>query len=68
MLDNLNIVQVFYDINERAYICLAHIINKNDFSTSKKELFRFTREEIKQYGSFELTDSFYNSCPKTVHF
>lgn len=61
MLDNLNIVQVFYDINERAYICLAHVINKNDFSTAQKELFRFTREEIKQYGSFELIDSFYNN-------
>ncbi|TRX32063.1 hypothetical protein FNW52_17860 [Flavobacterium sp. ZT3R18] len=61
MLDNLNIVQVFYDINERAYICLAHSINKNDFNTTQKELFRFTREEIKQYGSFELIDSFHNS-------
>jgi hypothetical protein len=64
MLDNLNIVQVFYDINERAYICLAHIINKNDFSTTKKELFRFTPKEIKQYGSFELADSFYNNIQK----
>lgn len=65
MLDNLNIVQVFYDINERAYICLAHIINKNDFSTTKKELFRFTHEEIKQYGNFELADSFYNIVQKS---
>jgi hypothetical protein len=64
MLDNLNIIQVFYDMNERAYICLAHIINKNDFSTTKKELFRFTPEEIKQYGSFELADSFYNNLQK----
>ncbi|WP_281322972.1 hypothetical protein [Flavobacterium aestivum] len=61
MLDNLNIIQVFYDINERAYICLAHCINKNDLNTTQKELFRFTREEIKQYGNFDLSESFFKS-------
>ena len=52
----IRIIEMYYDIHEKSYICIANSISKNDFKVEKKELFRLTREEIKQYGSFSLAN------------
>lgn len=58
MNDALQIVEIYFDIKEKSYICQANSIS-NDFKVSIKELFRLTKEEIKNYGSFSLQDLFY---------
>jgi len=60
--NQIRIIEMFYDINEKSYICLANSISADDFVLEKKELFRFTREEIKEYGGFSLSETFYQNA------
>ena len=60
--NQIRIIEMFYDINEKSYICLANSISADDFVLEKKELFRFTREEIKKYGGFSLSETFYQNA------
>ncbi|HAT80707.1 MAG TPA: hypothetical protein DCS17_04720, partial [Flavobacterium sp.] len=62
----IRIIEVYYDMNQKAYICNANSINKNDFKQENKELFRLTRDEIKQYGSFSLNDICYEKNDKKI--
>ncbi|MFC6877303.1 hypothetical protein [Flavobacterium myungsuense] len=52
----IRIIEMYYDVIEKSYICMANSISKIDFKEEKKELFRLTRDEIKQYGSFSLSN------------
>lgn len=61
---NIQLVDMFYNINEKAYVCSAYIIDFDNSKTSKKELFRLSREEIKQYGNFSLSQNFYSNATK----
>ena len=56
--DKINIVEVFYDLNDKAIICRANTID-SDFKTSKKELFRIKKEEVAELGSFSLQQIYY---------
>ena len=56
--NNVQIVEIFYDIKEKSFVCQTNIISE-DFKTSKKELFRFTKEEMREYGSFALEKLFF---------
>jgi hypothetical protein len=47
---------MYYNISEKAYICIANSIHKNDFKLENSVLFKLTRDELKQYGSFSLND------------
>lgn len=65
--DNMiRIIEMYYDINEKSYICNANSISKNDFKVENKELFRLTRDEIKQYGSFSLANTSYDKSDKKL--
>lgn len=59
--NNIVIVETFFDLNRKAYICEANIIS-NDFKISKKELFSFSKEDIKDFGTFSLQDKFYSKA------
>ena len=61
---DIQFVDMFYNINEKAYICSAYIVDFNNSKTSKKELFRLSREEIKQYGNFFMNQTFYSQDTK----
>ena len=37
--NRIQIIEMFYDINEKSYICMANSIRANDFILEKKELF-----------------------------
>ncbi|HLF52466.1 hypothetical protein [Flavobacterium sp.] len=56
--NEVQIIEIYYDLNEKTYICQANIITE-DFKTSKKELFRLTKEEVKKIGTFSLEQKFY---------
>lgn len=56
--NEVQIIEIYYDLNEKTYICQANSITE-DFITSKKELFRLTKEEIKKIGMFSLEKKFY---------
>ncbi len=52
----IRIIEMFYDTNEKAYFCMANSVSKSDFKPESKELFKLTRDELKQYGSFSLNN------------
>ena len=54
----LQIVEMYYDLKQKTFICQTNSIS-SDFKVSKKELFRLTNEEIKNYGNFSLQELFY---------
>jgi hypothetical protein len=56
--NNINIVEIYYDLNEKSYICVDNIISPN-FEISKKELFRFKKEDIAELGSFAIQQKFF---------
>ncbi|NDP26248.1 MAG: hypothetical protein GZ087_02300, partial [Flavobacterium sp.] len=56
--NEVQIVEIFYNIKEKAFVCQTNIISE-EFKTSKKELFRFTRDEMRKYGSFSLDYLFF---------
>ena len=62
----IQIIELFYDINEKAYVCEANSIRSNDFVVEKNELFRLTRDMLKQYGSFSITNLSYDISDKRV--
>jgi len=65
--NKIRIIEMYYDINEKSYICMANSIRANDFLLEKKELFRFTRDEVKEYGGLSLSETNYqNSNMKSL--
>lgn len=59
MENNLHFVEIYYDLNEKMYVCLDNILSES-FQVSKKELFRFSKEEFKDFGVFNLQNKFYS--------
>ena len=60
--NKIRIIEMFYDINEKSYICMANSVNVKDFSAEKKELFRFSRDELKELGGLSLNDTYYDNA------
>lgn len=60
--NKIRIIEMYYDIKEKAYICMANSVSVNDFSAEKKELFRFTRDEIKELGGISLSETYYQNA------
>ena len=50
------ILEVFYDLKSKNYVCLANIIDEN-YKLSKQELFKFGKDELKGFG---LQTHYYN--------
>lgn len=46
MQNNIHFVEIYYDLNEKSFVCLDNILSQ-DFSSTKKELFRISRDEMK---------------------
>jgi hypothetical protein len=57
--NEVQIIELYYDLKQKTYICQANIITE-DFNVSKKELFRLPKEEVKKVGSFALEATFNN--------
>ncbi|WP_162126758.1 hypothetical protein [Flavobacterium phycosphaerae] len=58
MKNNLHFIEFYYDLNEKYFVCVDNMLSE-DFKTSKKELFRLSREEMKSLGYFDLQSKFY---------
>lgn len=56
--NQIHIVDFLYNNTEKAYICSSLTANNNDFQFSKKELFRISSEQIKQFGFFGFGSGF----------
>lgn len=61
--NEIQIIEMYYDLNQKVYICQSNCIDE-DFKITKKELFRITNEEIKKIGYFTLKSTFYNRMDK----
>ncbi|HSD09312.1 hypothetical protein [Flavobacterium sp.] len=57
--NEIQIIEIYYDSNQKLYICQSNCIDE-DFKITKKELFKLTNEEIEKNGSFTLESTFYN--------
>ncbi|WP_264565993.1 hypothetical protein [Flavobacterium sp. N3904] len=55
--NEIQIVEIYYDLKQKSYICQANVISE-DFNISKKELFRLTKEDVKKVGYFNLESTF----------
>ena len=45
----VNVVEVFYDLRSKNFICQAIVIDEN-YQITKKELFRLDKDEVKGFG------------------
>jgi hypothetical protein len=59
MENNLHFVEIYFDLNEKMYVCFDNMLSES-FEVSKKELFRFSKEEFKNFGVFNLQNKFYS--------
>lgn len=59
--NQIHIVDIQYNIKEKAFIGIAHSANLNDFSFKQKELFRLDRKEADKYGTLKFEDLFFES-------
>lgn len=57
--NEVKIIEFYYDLKDKSYVCQANIIS-DDFQTSKKELFRIAREKIKETGTISIEKEFFN--------
>ncbi|UPT71976.1 MAG: hypothetical protein M0D53_06725 [Flavobacterium sp. JAD_PAG50586_2] len=64
MENNLHFVEIYYDLNEKAFICFDNIMSE-DFKITTKELFRLSKEEMSSFGTFNLQQKFYNRAKET---
>lgn len=46
---DLYIIEIFYDLKSKNFICIANVID-DKYNTTKKELFRLNKDEIKGFG------------------
>ena len=60
--NKIRIIEMYFDINEKAYICIANSISVSNFSVEKKELFRFTRDEVKELGGISLSETYFQNA------
>lgn len=57
--NEVKIIEFYYDLKDKSYVCQANVITEN-FQTSKKELFRISKEKMKETGSISLEKEFFN--------
>lgn len=53
------VVEIFYDLKSKNFVCQAHIINEN-YEVSKKELFSLHKDEVKGFGIQKIFDDVYD--------
>ena len=53
------VVEIFYDLKNKNFVCQAHIINEN-YEVSKKELFSLHKDEVKGFGIQKIFDDVYD--------
>ena len=56
------LADILFDLKEKAFVCSMTMVDFNDFQSTKKELFRVTKEEIKSLGLFSLTPAYKNNA------
>ncbi|OYU80955.1 MAG: hypothetical protein CFE23_06920 [Flavobacterium sp. BFFFF1] len=56
MKNRFQIIEFFYDLKKKSYVCLANTLDISDFKITKKILFELTREEANDFGSFSLKE------------
>lgn len=56
------IADILFDLKEKAFVCSMTIVDFNDFKSTKEELFRITKDEIKKLGLFSLTPTYKNNA------
>lgn len=61
----VNIIEIYFDLKEKTYICRANIVD-DDFNLTKKELFRISKEKMKELGSFNLQQKFFEANNKNL--
>ena len=64
MDSDIHFVEIYYDLNEKSYICIDNVMSE-DFKNTSKELFRFSKEDLKKIGSFSLQQKFYTRAKET---
>jgi hypothetical protein len=57
--NEVKIIEFYYDLKEKSYVCQANIIT-DDFQTSKKELFRIPKDKMKETGTISIEKEFFN--------
>ncbi|WP_026978595.1 hypothetical protein [Flavobacterium tegetincola] len=58
-IDNeIHIADILFDLKEKAIVCSITTVSFNDFKSSKKELFKIPRDEMKKLGLFALSPEF----------
>lgn len=58
MENNIHFVEICYDLNQKAFVCFDNIMGEN-FKVTTKELFKLPKDVMKQIGSFNLQQKFY---------
>ncbi|WP_298137745.1 hypothetical protein [Flavobacterium sp.] len=61
----VNIIEIYFDLKGKTYICRANIVDDN-FNLTKKELFRISKEKMKELGSFNLQQKFFEAANKNL--
>ena len=59
--DQIHLIDIQYNIKEKAYLCLAHSANVTDFKFTTRELFRLDKEAIGKWGKLSLDGLFFSS-------
>lgn len=57
--NEVKIIEFYYDLKDKSYVCQANIIT-DDFQTSKKEMFRIPKEKMKEAGTISIEKEFFN--------
>jgi hypothetical protein len=57
--NEVKIIEFYYDLKDKSYVCQANIIT-DDFQISKKELFRIPKEKMKETGTISIEKEFFN--------
>ena len=61
----VNIIEIYFDLKEKTYICRNNIVDDN-FNLTTKELFRISKEKMKELGSFNLQQKFFEADNKNL--
>lgn len=61
----VNIIEIYFDLKEKTYICRNNIVDDN-FNLTKKELFRISKEKMIELGSFNLQQKFFDAGNKNL--
>lgn len=64
MENYLHFIEIYYDLNEKSFICFDNILSE-DFKITNKELFRLSKEEMSSFGTFNLQEKFYARAKET---